>query len=364
MPPVINFLYLSRNFNRIGYHVLSHLLKKTAYLPQAVILPFTAKENPLDDPSTADRERTRYFRESRQFGCRPVRFMESIKMLSEQHHVPVMRLRTIKDPSALHEIQALRPDLIVLGGGWPELIPEQILTVPELGVINTHPSLLPGFRGTDVHRWQVYHGVRRSGSTIHYVDESFDTGDIIGQSPVDIEPGDTPQDLSEKAGIAAGPLMENVLDRIAAAAPHRTFAGKQRERNDPSRYFSRWRWEDRDFLRIDWSKPSLEIHRFVLACTQESYRYNGPFFYVHGREYMLRMTSLEAHDGSGVPGQIVRSDDRGMVVRCGEGDVALNMVQVQPCSMRNWNTHTHRARAFHPRLLIDEGVVHIHDRLE
>ena len=92
----------------------------------------------------------------------------------------------------------LELDLIVLGGGWPELLPLNIIEAPLIGSINTHPSLLPDFRGTDIVRWQVFNNVKKTGVTIHYMDERFDTGQIIGQVEMDVEDIETPQLITTK----------------------------------------------------------------------------------------------------------------------------------------------------------------------
>ncbi len=325
----MNYLYISRHFNRGGHHILEYLLRESAWLPQAILLPARGASDPLNHRGAAVAERRRYAREVEYFGGRPLRFMKSIVLLAEEYGIPVISMESVKNNDARVLLESLKMDLYVLGGGWPEFIPRRLIALPRLGIINTHPSLLPEFRGTDVHRWQICRGVDKSGVTIHYVDEKFDTGDILGQIEVPIGSDDTPQALADKTGRAAGPLMAKVLSRIADNAPHRAPGRVQEYRDDSSRYFSRWRWDDREFLRIDWRRTAEQIHNFVRACAQESYKYNGPFFFVNNREYILRKSSLERHDGGGRAGEIIRVDPESIAVRCGRGDEALAPIQVQ-----------------------------------
>jgi methionyl-tRNA formyltransferase len=252
-------------------------------------------------------------------------------------------MKTIKGQASQERLKSLQLDLIALGGGWPELLPAGVIRLPRLGVVNTHPSLLPDFRGTDVHRWQVFHGVRKSGTTIHYVDETFDTGNILAEVAVPILSEDCPQELAAKAGEAAGPLMEETLERIAQCDPGRVPSSSQPDRSNARRYFSRWRWEDLDFMRLDWTQPAESLHRFVLACTQESYRYNGPF---------LRTSTLTPHDGSGAPGEVMRLEDRSVVVRCGGDRSALRLTQIQRSIEEEWRNQFHSEPAF----LAEEAV--------
>jgi methionyl-tRNA formyltransferase len=255
-------------------------------------------------------------------------------------------MKTIKGCDSEDRLKSLQFDLIALGGGWPELVPAGVIRLPRLGVVNTHPSLLPEFRGTDVHRWQVFHGVRESGTTIHYVDETFDTGNILSQVAVPIVAEDCPQELATKAAEAAGPLMEETLERVSHNDPGRVPSASQPDRSDARRYFSRWRWEDPDFMRLDWTQPAESLYRFVLACTQESYRYNGPFFQVRGRSYLLRTSSLTPHDGSGMPGEVVRMEAGGVVVRCGGDRNALRLMQIQRSSEEERRNQFHQDPAF------------------
>jgi phosphoribosylglycinamide formyltransferase-1 len=96
----------------------------------------------------------------------------------------------------------LKIDLIVLAGFlW--LVPESLIKKFEGKIINIHPALLPnhggkGFYGSKVHEAVIQSGEKKSGISIHYVNDKFDEGEIIFQATCDIEPGDTPSTLAEK----------------------------------------------------------------------------------------------------------------------------------------------------------------------
>lgn len=340
----MKWLYVSRQFNRSGYMILEHLLREGIHIPAAVLLTSGQPNNPLDDPALAGAEIERYQHEVARYHGRPLRFMQSIRLLAEQHGIPVLEKDTIKSDESYHWLHSAAFDLIALGGGWPELFPERIIQLPPLGVINTHPSLLPAFRGTDVHRWQVLHGVRRSGTTIHSIEAQFDTGPILGQAAVEIEPADTPQDLAAKTGKIAAPLMSSVLTQIFQAAPARLTGIPQPASDDSNQPFHRWRWKDRAFLQIDWTRPAPDLARLVLACTQESYRYNGPYFSHHNQTYIVREAEAVPLDGPGSPGDLLVAGSE-VLVRCAPGSGALRLAQVQPIQMRDWETYTHSAPA-------------------
>ncbi|WP_026488210.1 phosphoribosylglycinamide formyltransferase [Butyrivibrio sp. XBB1001] len=94
------------------------------------------------------------------------------------------------------------PDLVVLAGCLV-VIPDIVVREFSNRIINIHPSLIPafcgtGFYGLKVHEKALERGVRVSGATVHFVDEGTDTGPIILQKPVMIQPGDTPEALQKR----------------------------------------------------------------------------------------------------------------------------------------------------------------------
>lgn len=339
----MRFLYVSRQFNRSGYYILKHMLENTHYKPVGVLLPKPKAPQALDDPERAAQEEQRYLSEVQRFGGRPLRFMESIKRLAEDHGVRVYLRTGIKGDSSYEFLTKLDLDLIVLGGGWPQLIPRCVIQLPRLGIINTHPSLLPEFRGTDIHRWQILHGIAKSGVSIHYIDEGFDTGDILGQAEVDISAVDTPQDLFEKTARVSGPLMEEVLRHIEAADPGTVKGISQPARDDTSHYFSAWSWDDRDFLRLDWTDAAAKLERLVRASAQEAYVYNGPWFTFNGKSYLLRDADSVSEPEGGEPGQIAKLDEAGPVVQCGNGRLVLK--SIQPATEKGWSEQPHHEPA-------------------
>ena len=87
--------------------------------------------------------------------------------------------------------------------GYLKKIPDAVVRTYRHRIVNVHPSLLPafggpGFYGRRVHEAALAHGVRWSGATVHLVDEGYDTGPIVLQEPVRVEPGDTPETLAAR----------------------------------------------------------------------------------------------------------------------------------------------------------------------
>lgn len=98
-------------------------------------------------------------------------------------------------------------ELVVLAG-FLVVLPANFIKAFEGKIINIHPSLIPsfcgdGFYGLKVHEEALKRGVKVTGATVHYVDEGTDTGPIIAQKAVYIEPDDTPETLQKRVMVEA-----------------------------------------------------------------------------------------------------------------------------------------------------------------
>ena len=325
----MRYLYVTRHFNQSGYAILERLLSEGPR-PAAILLHDAA--DPWRHALWGPLLRAWYRVKCRWYRCRPLRTLRSEETLALRHGLPIIRTGSIKSDQCFEAVKALAPDLIVLGGGWHELLPERIFSLPPLGCINTHPSILPAFRGTSITRWQVLHGVEWSGSTFHYVDDRFDTGGVLAQKRTAVDPHTTPQELFLQLGELGASMMPGLLRAFAQSGRQPSFSTTADAQH--TRYFKRWTWND-EALRIDWTRPLRDIHFFALANTQESYEYLGPWFELDGSRWLLRRTALanapsHSRATESVASFKVEVDDKGVwwLSRAGDPHV-LGLVQVQ-----------------------------------
>lgn len=117
-------------------------------------------------------------------------------------------------------VEELKPDLIVLAG-FLVVIPPSMIERYRNRIINIHPSLIPafcgtGFYGVKVHEAALKRGVKVVGATVHFVDEGTDTGPIILQKAVEVEPQDTPEILQRRVmEQAEWKILPEAIDLIA-----------------------------------------------------------------------------------------------------------------------------------------------------
>ena len=158
-------------------------------------------------------------------------------------------------------LRSLEPDL-ALCTGFPWKIPADALAVPTHGVVNGHPSLLPRYRGPSPVAWAIRNGESEIGFTLHYMDASLDTGNILGQARISLGDAQGWEDLEPHFGPMIGEIFPPVLERVERGDP-----GDPQTEEDAT-YFS---FFEPEYAWIDWSKSADEIVRQVRA-----WRFHSP----------------------------------------------------------------------------------------
>jgi phosphoribosylglycinamide formyltransferase-1 len=116
----------------------------------------------------------------------------------------------------LANIKHFEPDLVVLAG-FMKILPPNFVQALSPNLINTHPSLLPEFKGAHAVRDALAAGATRTGVTIHVVDEGVDTGPHLAQAEVQIHPGETVAALHERIKVVERELLVDVVKQFAEA---------------------------------------------------------------------------------------------------------------------------------------------------
>ena len=108
-----------------------------------------------------------------------------VKELALENGLPVFQPVKMRDGTALAQIKALEPDILVVVA-YGRILPDDILAVPKYGAINVHGSLLPKYRGAAPIQWAVLNGDKITGVTTMYLASEMDTGDIIYTAETEI----------------------------------------------------------------------------------------------------------------------------------------------------------------------------------
>lgn len=137
----------------------------------------------------------------------------STKDYARQIDLPVFRTKDINSKELLEDLRKLEGDIAV-SAYFLQILKKDFIELFPRGCINIHRALLPKYRGPNSAFWQLANGETRSGTTVHYIDEGCDTGDIISQEEYQILPTDTHHSLCLKNAEVAAGLLVKAIDEI------------------------------------------------------------------------------------------------------------------------------------------------------
>jgi methionyl-tRNA formyltransferase len=164
--------------------------------------------------------------------------------------IPVHQPEKIRAPEAQELLQKLAPDVIVIIA-YGQIIPARLLSIPRLGWINLHASLLPKYRGAAPINWAIANGETKTGVTSMRIDAGMDTGEILLQKEMDIGVAETAPELAARMSELGAPLMDETLRGLAA--------GTIAPRSQAHEHASSAPMLKKEDGRIDWSRPAQEI---------------------------------------------------------------------------------------------------------
>jgi methionyl-tRNA formyltransferase len=138
-----------------------------------------------------------------------------VKLLAQREQIPLLQPLKMKDPEFLQTLVGWKPDLIAVAA-FGRILPPAILSLPPLGCINVHGSLLPKYRGAGPIQWAIINGEPETGITTMLMDEGMDTGAMLLQEAIPITPDDTAGTLSPRLAELGGRLLVETIARLKA----------------------------------------------------------------------------------------------------------------------------------------------------
>lgn len=137
----------------------------------------------------------------------------SIKRIFNSFSIPIIPTKNINDKKYLEKLKQLNPDIIV-SFACPQIFKKEILSLPPLGCINVHGSLLPSYRGKNIGFWVLLNQEKETGVSVHYMNEKLDAGNIILQEKIAIAPKETVHSLYKKILPKEADALINALELI------------------------------------------------------------------------------------------------------------------------------------------------------
>ncbi|MDY3764311.1 MAG: methionyl-tRNA formyltransferase [Candidatus Ventricola sp.] len=246
-----------------------------------------------------------------------------VKELAQSAGIPVFQPERIKREEGVAMLKSCAPDLCVTAA-FGQLLSQEILDIPPLGTINVHSSLLPKHRGSAPINWSIIKGDAVTGVTTMFTDKGMDTGDILLTRETPIGSAENAGELTDRLAVMGAQLLIETIRAIEAGTLARTPQDHAAATYEPKM--------DKELGRIDWSKSAQELDWLVRGTTP------WPGAFTTLGEQTIKVFELDILDGpaSGAPGEIVAADaKRGLVVSCGDHDVALAQIQMPGAKRMN-----------------------------
>lgn len=135
-----------------------------------------------------------------------------VKRFASDHNLKVLTPGNLKDDNFVQTLRELKPDLMVVVAF--RILPEVVFSIPPLGTINLHASLLPKYRGAAPINWAIMNGESKTGLTTFYIKKKVDTGDIILQREMDIHPEENFGELHDRMAQKGAEVLLETLELI------------------------------------------------------------------------------------------------------------------------------------------------------
>lgn len=238
-----------------------------------------------------------------------------VQMVAEELGIPLLTTpRISKDAERLAWIKENLPDLLLVVD-FGHMIKEPLLSMPSLGCINIHPSLLPAYRGSAPIQRAIMDGLKRTGVTLFRLDEGMDSGPILTRQEIAISEEDTSGSLLALSAEIGSALFLKYLCHVKPE--------EWRLTPQSSDGVSVAAKIDKSEAEINWQAPARNIFNLIRSLNP------APIAYTIVKGKRLKILSSRYVAGQGMPGTLAGVEDGLPLIACGEGLLRLGYVQAE-----------------------------------
>ncbi|OAT51754.1 methionyl-tRNA formyltransferase [Providencia heimbachae] len=264
-----------------------------------------------------------------------------VKILAEEHDIPVFQPITLRDTANQQWIKDQDADLMIVVA-YGLILPQAVLDIPRLGCFNVHGSLLPRWRGAAPIQRAIWAGDHETGVTIMQMDAGLDTGDMLYKATLPITAEDTSATLYDKLAITGPEALIHTVDMLSSGK-----CTPEKQDDTLANYAEKLSKEE---ARIDWLQPAEHIERCIRAFNP------WPMSYFMVQEQLIKVWHAEVitDQHNKQPGTIISADKKGISIATGSG--ILNITQLQPPGKKAMSAQdllNSRREWFTPELLLD-----------
>jgi methionyl-tRNA formyltransferase len=237
-----------------------------------------------------------------------------VKEAALRRGLPVYQPERVRRPDVVEQLRQFEAEAMVVVG-YGQIIPQSIIDLPRLGIINVHGSLLPKYRGAAPIQWAVANGETHTGVTTMRIDAGLDTGDMLLKAETGIGSEETAIELGERLAVLGADLLVETLRGLAAGSIEPV-----PQNDSEATYAPILKKEDG---LVDWSRPAAAIANQARGLLP----WPGAYTYFRGQVLQIGKARACADAVSFEPG-VMRAIDKRLVVACGQ-NTALELLEVQ-----------------------------------
>lgn len=234
-----------------------------------------------------------------------------VKELALRHSLPVLQPDTLRDEAVQESIAELEPDAIIVVA-YGKLLPPKVLSVPRLGCINVHGSLLPKYRGAAPIQWAVINGEKTAGVTTMFMAEGMDTGDMLLKSETEVGPEETSGELFDRLKLLGAKLLTETLDKLEQ--------GELKAIPQDGTQATLAPLLKKEMSALDWSEPAQRIHDRIRGLNP----WPCAAAVLDGKR--IKLLASQVIEGEGVPGTAYNLDGE-LAAACGRGMLRITELQ-------------------------------------
>ena len=239
-----------------------------------------------------------------------------VKETALRKNIPLIQPAKVGSEEVLEELRKISPDIFVLVS-FAQMIPEALCGIAPFGCINMHPSLLPKYRGAGPIRGPILNGDKEGGVTIMQIAPKMDSGDILLQERIPLDPKETLKTYEAKAAKAGAQLVLKALKGLEEGTIVFT---PQNEKE--ATYLKKI---DKSDGLIDFNRPAAEIERQIRACDP----WPSAFTYLNGKMFKIWDADVVEKESPALAGTVAEAGKKYILIKTSEGLLKPNIVQIE-----------------------------------
>lgn len=239
----------------------------------------------------------------------------AVKIFAMEHELPVLQPEKLKDPHFLDQLRQLNADLQVVVAF--RMLPEAVWSMPRIGTINLHGSLLPKYRGAAPINWAIMQGEKETGVTTFFIRQEIDTGDVILQEKLSIGDNETAGELHERMMILGANVVLKTV-KLIQSGNYETFPQDTAQASPAPKLFH-------ENCKIDFHQPVETVHNFIRGLSPHP----AAWTILDNKIFKILKARKSDHQPASTPGQIFTNGRTFLHITVVDGSLDILEVQME-----------------------------------